>query len=212
MKKIILSGIIILASIMSFAGDKDYFKSMEKHVKELEKAEEAAEFQTLADNFLAISEGFSDQWLPLYYVAYCYLNTVFSEEGPENIDMVLDKAEAYLGKARELSPENDEIEVLQGWIYQGRIMADPMGRGQLYSQKAAEAFGKAQNINPDNPRIYFLTGQNILHTPEAFGGGEKAACPYFVKAAEKYAKFKLETPISPNWGMEYNQKLADDCE
>lgn len=212
MKKIILSSIIILASIMSFAGDKDYFKSMEKLVKELEMAEEAAEFQTLADNFLAISEGYSDQWLPLYYVAYCYLNTVFSEESPENIDMVLDKAEAYLGKARELSPENDEIEVLQGWIFQGRIMVDPMGRGYMYSQKASESFGKAKNINPENPRVYFLTGQNIMYTPEMFGGGKEAACPYFIEASEKFKVFKPESSISPDWGGEYNQKIANSCE
>lgn len=212
MKKIILSGVIILASMLTYAGDKDYYKAMEKTVKELSKAEKVAEFQSLAENFIAISEQNTDQWLPLYYVAYCYLNTVFSEEGTENIDKVLDKAEAYIGKAREISPDNDEVEVLQGWIYQGRIMVDPMGRGQIYSQKAAESFGKAKNINPENPRIYFLVGQNVMYTPEMFGGGKEAACPYFKEAAEKYKSFKPESSISPDWGREYNQEIADSCE
>ena len=63
---------------------------MEKNVKELEKAEKVAEYQAIAEHFIAISEEHTDQWLPLYYVAYCYLNTVFSEEPAENIDMVLE--------------------------------------------------------------------------------------------------------------------------
>ena len=211
MKKIILSSIIILAGIFAQAGDKDYVKSMEKNLKEMEKAETSAEFEAFAANFEAIAKKNPDQWLAQYYVAYSYLNIVFSEEGSTNIDMNLDKAEAFLGKARELSPENDEIEVLQGWIYQGRIQVDPMGRGQSYSQKASTSFGKAKNINPDNPRIYFLVGQNVMYTPEAFGGGKEAACPYFIKAAEKYEVFKPESTISPNWGREYNHKLVVSC-
>ena len=211
MKKIILSSVIILATLIGYAGDEDYMKTMEKNLKELKKAKKTSDYQALAITFENIAANEGDKWIPYYYAAYCNLQTVFSEGSEVNIDMVLDKADKYLAKARELSPENDEVEVLQGWIYQGRIMADPMGRGQQYSQKAAESFGKAKNINPDNPRIYFLTGQNVLHTPEAFGGGKDAACPYFVKAAEKYVSFKPETPISPNWGMEYNQKLANDC-
>ncbi len=211
MKKIILSSIIILAGIFAQAGDKDYVKSMEKNLKEMEKAETSAEFEAFAANFEAIAKKNPDQWLAQYYVAYSYLNIVFSEEGSTNIDMNLDKAEAFLGKARELSPENDEIEVLQGWIYQGRIQVDPMGRGQSYSQKASTSFGKAKNINPDNPRIYFLVGQNVMYTPEAFGGGKEAACPYFITAAEKYEVFKPESTISPNWGREYNHKLVVSC-
>ncbi|MBE9484841.1 MAG: hypothetical protein IMY74_08340, partial [Bacteroidetes bacterium] len=133
-------------------------------------------------------------------------------EGNKDIDKFLDIAEGYLEKARQLSPENSEIEVMQGWIYQGRIQVDPMGRGQLFSQKASESFGKAKNINPDNPRIYFLVGQNILYTPEMFGGGEEAACPYFKKAEDKFDSFKTETPISPDWGRETNFKQLNSCE
>jgi tetratricopeptide (TPR) repeat protein len=212
MKKIIISGVLILATLFSFADDKDFIKAMENNIKELNAAKTASDFQALANNFERIAEVKTDNWLPLYYVAYSYLNMVFSEGNEAGIDMTLDKAEAYLNKARELSPENDEIEILQGWIYQGRIQVDPMGRGQMYSEKAAVAFGKAKNINPDNPRIYFMIGQNVLYTPEMFGGGQEAACPYFREAAEKYESFEPETTISPNWGKEYNNRLYRSCE
>ncbi len=212
MKKIIISSIIILATIFSFAGEKEYEQAMEKNLQELSKAKTAADFQVVANSFVRIAEAEADKWLPFYYVSYCYMNYIFAGEGKEDIDKTLDKAEGNLKKARELSPDNSEIEVLQGWIYQGRIQVDPMGRGQLYSEKAAISFGKAKNLNPDNPRVYFLTGQNVLYTPEMFGGGQEAACPYFQEAKEKYATFKPETPISPSWGKEYNNKLAASCE
>jgi len=212
MKKIILLSAIILATLFSYAGEKEYIQAMEKNLQELKEAKTPQEFQAIANNFERIGETQSDQWLPYYYVTYSYLQYIFAGNTTEDIDMILDKAEAFLVKARALSPENDEIEVLQGWIYQGRIQVDPMGRGQLYSEKASGSFGKAKNINPDNPRIYYLVGQNVLHTPEMFGGGQEAACPYFQKAADIYESFKLETPISPNWGREQNFKLAKSCE
>jgi len=211
MKKIILTSIIVLATLFSFAGDKEYTIAMEKNLQELEKAKTAADYLQIANNFISIAEE-EERWLPYYYVAYTFVNYVFSQEKPENLEMTLDKAEAFLEKARQLSPENSEIEVLQGWIYQGRIQVDPMGRGQSYSQKAAASFGKAQNLNPENPRIYFLTGQNVLYTPEMFGGGKEAACPYFLKAQEKFETFEPETSIAPNWGKDFNFKQAIDCQ
>jgi tetratricopeptide (TPR) repeat protein len=211
MKKIILTSIIILAAILTYAGENEYMEAMKSNLKELEKAKTPTEFQSIANGFEGIADAEPDQWLPNYHVAYTYLNMVFSEGSQADIDKTLDKAEGFLKKARELSPDNSEIEVLQGWIYQGRIQVDPMGRGMSYSQKAAASFGLAKNLNPNNPRIYFLTGQNVLHTPEMFGGGEEAACPYFLEGKEKYASFKPETPISPDWGKEFNNKLAAKC-
>jgi tetratricopeptide (TPR) repeat protein len=212
MKKIIISSVILLATLFSYAGEKEYMQAMEKNVKELNKSKTAEDFQAIANSFELICDAEGDKWLPYYYVTYSYLQYIFAGDATDNIDMILDKADAFLEKARALSPDNDEIEVLQGWIYQGRIMVDPMGRGQLYSEKANSSFGKAKNINPDNPRIYYLVGQNVLNTPEMFGGGQKAACPYFIEAAEKYEDFNPETPISPNWGREYNHKFASSCD
>jgi hypothetical protein len=77
-----------------------------------------------------------------------------------------------------------------------------------YSIKANEAFAKAEAINPDNPRIYFLQGQNLLYTPEAFGGGVEAACPLLRKALEKYNTFVPASDYSPDWGKESTDKLV----
>lgn len=211
MKKILLSSIIILTSIFSFAQDKNYREAMGTNLEELAQAKSSTDFQAVANSFEIIADASPDKWLPNYYTAFCYINMVFAQGSEADIDKTLDKAEAFLGKARKISPDNSEIEVLQGWVYQGRIQVDPMGRGMSYSEKASGSFGQAKNLNPNNPRTYYLTGQNVLHTPEMFGGGEENACPYFLKAKEKYDTFKPETPFSPNWGKEHNEKLAAKC-
>lgn len=211
MKKIILTSTLIMAMILSFAGEKDYIQKMQKNLKELNAVESAEGFLKIAERFEQIAKSEQNKWLPNYYVTYAYLNYVFSAEENVNFDIILDKAQAYLNKARDLSPANSEIEVIQGWLYQGRIQADPAVRGMEYSQKAAASFGKAKNLDAGNPRIYFLNGMNVLYTPEPFGGGRKAACPYFIEAKAKFDSFKPDSPIAPNWGKEYNSKQAEDC-
>jgi tetratricopeptide (TPR) repeat protein len=211
MKKVILTSTIIFAMLVSFAGDNGYTERMKKNLEKMETVVSPESFLEIARDFKKIAAEEPDKWLPNYYVAYSFMNYVFSENYTSNLDTRLDEAQKYLDKARELSPDNSEIEAMQGWIYQGRIQADPAGRGMEFSQKAAEYFGKAKNLNPENPRIYFLTGMNVYYTPEQYGGGKKAACPYFQEAIEKYDSYKPESPISPDWGREYTEKLVKDC-
>lgn len=211
MKKIILSLSIILVSLFSFAGDKEYKQTMTKNLQELHAVKNIADYLQIAKEFKMIAEKEKNQWLPYYYVSYSYLNYVFSGADKKTIDKILDKADAALEHARKLSPDNSEIEVLQGWIYQGRIQVDMAKRGYEYSEKASACFNKARKLNPGNPRIYFLIGQNVLNTPEQYGGGKEAACQYFIEAKEKYKSFKPATKLSPDWGMEYNNKLVATC-
>jgi tetratricopeptide (TPR) repeat protein len=211
MKRLILTSTIILAMLVSFAGDNGYTERMKKNLEALKAVNSPETFLEIGRDFKKIATEETEKWLPNYYVAYSILNYVFSDNYTSNLDTRLDEAQKYLDKARELSPDNSEIEALQGWIYQGRIQADPSGRGMAFSQKAAESFGKAKSLNPENPRTYFLNGMNVLYTPEQFGGGKKAACPYFQEAKSKYDSFKPESPIAPDWGKEYTEKLLEDC-
>ncbi|MCD4723867.1 MAG: hypothetical protein K8R63_03430, partial [Bacteroidales bacterium] len=67
MKKIILTSIIVLATMITFAGEKEYMQAMEKNLQELEAATTAADFQQIANNFERIGEAEKDKWLPYYY-------------------------------------------------------------------------------------------------------------------------------------------------
>lgn len=208
---------IIVLSLLTFAAysqEKDtYGDAMKKQIALSDKAETAEDFQACYNAFERISNANEGEWLPLYYMAYCYINLAFVMGDIEKTDAFLDKAQTFLDRALELSPKNHELYVLQGFLYQGRIQADPMGRGMQYSMKSNEAFGMAQSIQPDNPRIYFLQAMNLLYTPEAFGGGANAACPLFSKAREKYATFVPDDELSPDWGKESCENmLGSNCE
>jgi hypothetical protein len=59
---------------------------------------------------------------------------------------------------------------------------------------------EAKKLNPDNPRVYILEGQDKYYTPVEFGGSKEEAKALFEKAQKLYDTFKPETGIHPNWG------------
>jgi tetratricopeptide (TPR) repeat protein len=101
---------------------------------------------------------------------------------------------------------------MQGFIHQARISVSPMMRGRSYSQKAEASFEKAIELNPENPRAYYLWGQNVMNTPSFFGGGKEKACPIFQKAKAKYEAYEAGNSISPRWGETPTMRLAGSCE
>jgi hypothetical protein len=94
--------------------------------------------------------------------------------------------------------------MLQGFLYPSRITVDPMTRGMELMPEMNKALDKALELNPDNPRVYFLRATMTFHMPEAYGGGAAKALPFYQTADEKFSIFKPKTPISPNWGKEGN--------
>ena len=79
-----------------------------------------------------------------------------------------------------------------------------MNRGMTLVAVMNKSLDKALELNPDNPRVYYLRATMTFHTPEAYGGGAAKALPLFQAADEKFRIFKPKTDISPNWGKEMN--------
>jgi tetratricopeptide (TPR) repeat protein len=210
MKQSIISILFFLITGVAFPQDKDYMMTMVNQKNALKTAVSEKDFQDLADNFERIAETEIDKWHPLYYVALCYINLSFVGKEMGKKDTDLDKAQKFIDKALEIYPEESELWVLQGLLYQGRIQIDPMKRGKDFSIKANQALKKAKEFNPENPRAYYLSGLNILHTPKAIGGGSEAACPLFKQANEKFSKYLPENLLSPSWGAEENDKKYNE--
>ncbi len=187
--------------------ESSYMMIMVKHKKSFKMARTEQDFQRLANDFERIANVETDQWHPLYYAALCYINMSFITDDNDQKDAYLDNAQSFIDKALLIYPDESELFVLQALLYQGKIQIDPAGRGRTYSAKAGEELNTAKELNPDNPRVYYLLGLNVLHTPEAFGGGPDAACPLFKTADEKYKSFLPENVLAPTWGGERNYKL-----
>jgi len=211
MKKVVMlfSAIIMLSS--AYAQNQAYYENMGKNLQKFASAQTIADWQDLANQFDRIANVEKTEWLPQYYAAQAIIFMSFQEQDKSKVDAYLDNAQKYIDKAMEIAKNESEIHVLQGMLYQSRIGVDPMGRGQQYSMQAYGSLEKAKELNAENPRIYFLQAQNVLYTPEAFGGGKKNALPIFQQANEKFDKFKPANQLSPNWGKESNLQQLAEC-
>ncbi len=123
----------------------------------------------------------------------------------------LDKAQAAIDKAKELAPNNAEILILQGFIYVARIWESPFLNGGLYGRKISKLFQQAIEMDPENPRAYYLKGLLTYHTPRFVGGGKERAKPWLETANEKFDTFNVESAILPYWGVSENQALLLSC-
>lgn len=211
MKNLIILLFALTISFSAFAQSEKYTKAMSNQLENLKTARSIEDLQASANGFARIAKVESSEWLPNYYQAYSYMKmaTVAMEKDPSKIDAILDQAQASLDAAKELTGGESEVFALQGYIYQGRIWPNPQQRGAEYTQKCYEALGAAMQMNPANPRPYFIKGQNTFYMPEFWGGGVKNAMPLLSEAKEKFTTFKPESSLHPNWGAERNAYLLE---
>lgn len=217
MKQLLLLAFIALHSFQVLAQSEKFQKAMEENIASLAKVSSADQLLDLSNTFERIGDAEKTEWLPYYYAAYSRLMNVFMSSNIEGgikadiADPAADKAEQLLLKAETLSGENSEIYLVKKLVANLRLMADPMNRYQTYGPIAAEALEKAKQLDPANPRVYLLEGQDKFYTPEQFGGSKTEAKVLFESAIEKFASFKPASSIHPAWGLEQAKYLHEQC-
>lgn len=210
MKKIILLASLSILVLNVYAQDAKYFHAMGTNLVKLGQAKTEADYQAVANQFELIANKETSQWLPQYYTAQAYINMASVVE-TDKVDQLLDKAQKFIDKALEINQNESEIHTLQGMLHQGRIRVGVMSRGMEYSGKANKCFAKAKELNPENPRPYFLIAMNVNGTPTMFGGGKKRALPLFETAKTKFDNYQPASPIAPNWGAKMNNEMIEIC-
>ena len=126
-------------------------------------------------------------------------------------DNFLDLADASLKKAKTIITSESEIVALEGFILMLRISVDPAARGQKYSSMAMNSFGKAIEINPENPRALALMAQMQHGTATFFKSSTEEACGTVDKAIEKFATYTSNNPLAPQWGKGMTVELKRNC-
>jgi tetratricopeptide (TPR) repeat protein len=203
MKTLLLSVIAIIALNLSNAQDAKYVKAMEKNIALLDSASKgsaSASFQDAYNGFERIANANPKEWLPLYYQSFC--EVMMGMKQTENIkkDEYYDKAEALINRADSVKPDNSEIYVMKSFVTSMQLSVDPQSRGQKLGMKSGMLLNKAIQLDPENPRAYYLKGQGLMFTPPQWGGGKEKAIPVLETAVEKFSKFKPSNTIVPNWG------------
>jgi hypothetical protein len=201
--------ILFLSVFVAGFSQNNYEKAMLETIGKLNYAATIEDFQGTANTFERIALNETKEWLPLYYAAYSYIILSFQEPDLNKKDPLLDKAQDFLNRAFKLSAEESELFALQAFLYPSRMTVDPLNRGMQYIGLLNQSIEKAIQLNPENPRCYYLKAVITLNMPEGMGGGAAFAKPMFETAKIKFENFQPKSPLWPNWGKEINQGELD---
>jgi len=204
-----LTGVLIVGTM--HAQSPKFHDAMVKTLAEFDTTQTADGLMTLANKFERIALAEKNQWLPYYYSGLARTFAVYIKNDAATTDEVLNVAEAHCTLADSLQPGNSEIFVLKSMIFGGRIMVDPMSRGQMYGMQSMAFMQQAMQLDPNNPRAYFIMGQSLFYTPPQYGGGKESACKVFGTSKEKFGVFSPASDIHPNWGEEQLDEIMKEC-
>lgn len=211
MRKILFAVVALFMTAATMAQSEKYTSAMTAKIAELANNKTADDWLASAAAFERIADAEKNQWLPYYYAAYSQcLYTLIKNDAPNN-DQYADKIEALLAKADTLSPNNSEVSVVRSMVATIRMIVNPMQRYQQYGPAIEKALNDAKAQDPNNPRPYFVQGQNLRYTPEQFGGGCTPAKPVLEEALKKYESFKPASDLHPNWGKKQVEDLIAGC-
>lgn len=205
MTKIILFITILVCSLMT--AQTNYETGMTKGLSlwsEGKNTEAVATFERIA-----LVE--KDNWLPNYYVALINTLSSFETEDKQKAKSMLETAQVALDEAMNKDKQNAELLVVQGLIYTGWIMIDPMTNGMKYSGYANSTYAKATKIAADNPRVLFCKAEFEMGSAKYFGQDTTPMCEQIAKSIPLFENFKPETPFHPNWGLERAKEVVIDC-
>ena len=218
MKQIIPCLLALVLVLQANAQSAKYLPAMEPKVASMDTTRTPASWQELGNGFERIADAEQTQWLPYYYAAVSnvMMGYMLSNGAPGTVnstqtDQLADKAEAMLNKAEAIEKDNSDIYCVKKMIATLRMMADPMTRYQTYGPQAAEALAKAKTLDPNNPRVYLLEGQDKFFTPEQFGGSKTEAKALFEESIKKFEENKPKTSISPQWGLTTAKYFLDQA-
>lgn len=213
MKKTILSLLLFsgLAAGLKAQSDK-YVAAMKKNLELFDSAKTTEEYQAVSAAFQRIGDAEKNQWLPYYYAGLALTIPAWTDTHLDK-DENSGKIKSFCEKASALAatdPERSEILAVRNMAGTQQMLVDPQTRYMSYGQEANADLQKAMELNPDNPRLYYLQGAGLFGTPEQFGGGKDKAKPILEKAVELF-KAEHPKPLYPHWGMKQAEEMLAQC-
>ena len=201
----------VCVALTASANDEKYHQAMKKNIDAVYAAQSIESLQETVNAFERIASAEKTKWEPHYYSAFGYIMMANREKESAKKDNYLDLAMTAIGKAKELAPNESEVVALEGFAYMIRVTVDPATRGPQFAGLAMQTFGKANGMNPENPRALALMAQMQYGTAQFFKSPTTEACATLNKALEKFDTFKPSSPISPMWGRSMAEGLKGEC-
>lgn len=156
----------------------------------------------------AVSDQDQDDWLAAYWTSFFYSQTGRNSGQPK---AYYDSAQLYFDRAKASHPEQTPVEssefhVLQSLIYDLTAgtywTTGDTNNGTRLNNLANSELNLAIKNNPRNPRVYLLTGTDLISNGLRLNnnGWTMAGKEILEKARTLYESEKPGSDIAPNWG------------
>lgn len=226
MKHLLLSAAIII-SVAAHAQSDKYTDAMKQSLSMMDSSKTAADLESAAASFQRIGDAEKTQWLPYYWAALSLtsegwkyypdakgVTEVKVSDLSGTIAGLAARINALADKADALATDDSaksEILTIRNMAATQQMLVDPQSRYMTFGAEAAQDLQKAQTLNPNNPRTYYLQGMSVFGTPEQFGGGKEKAKPIFQKAVD-LGMAEQSQPLYPHWGLDMSKAMLAACQ
>lgn len=212
MKKLMLMGAMAI-SVLTANAQQDYKAPLKQTWDVFDTTRTPETKVQLANKLALIAKKWPNEWATHYYLAVSKIYLAYDEVKDEaKHDALLDEAEKERDEAVSLlGKDNDETMVVSAMIANCRMMINPMQRWQKYGKIFQDKLKEAEEVNPENPRMYYMKAVSVYFTPKNFGGGKKNAQPYFEKADKYFAKEDNKDINKIYWGKIQNTYFLAEC-
>jgi hypothetical protein len=226
MKHFLLAATTIF-SVAAHAQSDKYTDAMTHTLSMFDSAKTPADFQNIAAAFQRIGDAEKTQWLPYYWagMALARLGWMYFPDPKgvtaikvDNLSQTVDDLASQINSLQDKadavatdSSSRSDILTIRNMAATQQMVVDPQSRYMTYGAQANQYLQKAIELNPNNPRPYYLQGMGIYSTPEQYGGGKAQAKPIFQKAVD-LGKAEQAKPLYPHWSLEQSEQMLALCQ
>lgn len=202
---------LFIISVSAQSTDDMYTKVMDNAIVVMDTSRTVGSIKKARNQFERIAQKYSDQWLPIYYLAYSDLEMVYLNPKAEDNLALLAEAKDKLNQLKKLTNVNkSELSTLWGYYYSALIVTDPPTNGQKYYNEVISNYKKAIKLDTENPRPVFLLAFFEQNLPPFLQSG-KNYCAELKKADQLYDKGQnLTNEI--HWGKGFLTMLLVKCQ
>lgn len=201
MKTTILTIVIAFLGITGFSQNEQFHQKMGEVLQQYAKCQSIEDYQQSANQFKMIANVEQSEWLPLYYHAHAYIIMSFmSQEDAETKDALLAESDKSIKKMLAIVPNEVEAVALNAFYLTAKLVIDPMNRGPQYGMFFAQTIGKAQAMDPTNPRVRYLKLANDIGSAGFFGKDPAEYKGDAESILKEWDTYIIKSPIHPNWG------------
>jgi hypothetical protein len=212
MKRMTLLFATVLIATVAMGQNEKYYQKMGEALGQFAGCTSVEDFQNLANQFGVIAKVETEEWLPLYYEAHCYILMGFTGQLEADVqDSYLDKASASIDKMLDIAPDEAEVYVMKAFYHTGYLVVDPPARAMSTSPLISDALSRALSIESDNPRAQFLSISNEMGTASYFGSDTTPICKKAGQLLDSWDNYAIKSPIHPGWGKEETEGIVRGC-